>query len=160
MGLKNIPAVPFDLSDILTSGPKLLDRRQQIKIAKNELTNEYTIGDQGFVMRLSPRVPRIIADHLRPWIDDWCGLQGLDVSQIGSWAIHAGGPRIVDAVAERLGLSEDKVRQSRALLSRQGNVSSASVLFVLRNLRAESAPLPCVALGFGPGLVAEAALFR
>lgn len=44
LGLRNIPAVPFDLSDILDSGFKLLDRRRQIKRAKNELTNEYTIN--------------------------------------------------------------------------------------------------------------------
>jgi len=116
------------------------------------------VGDHGFVMTLSPRVPRIVSEHLRPWLDDWLGGHGRTVESIGSWAIHAGGPRIVSAVADRLGLSPAAAEPARAVLRECGNMSSATVLFTLRRLRDRGATLPCVALSFGPGLVAEAAL--
>jgi predicted naringenin-chalcone synthase len=119
----------------------------------------WQVGDHGFVMSLSSRVPGLLADALRPWIDDWLAGHGLGVSRVRSWAIHAGGPRIVDSVAERLGLDAIDVVASRRVLADVGNVSSATVPIILERLRAEDAPTPCVALSFGPGLVAEAVLF-
>ncbi|MCP3905280.1 MAG: type III polyketide synthase [Planctomycetes bacterium] len=119
----------------------------------------WRVGDHGFVMSLSPRVPGLVAAALRPWLDDWLAGHDLDVSSVRSWAIHAGGPRIVTAVAERLGLGDAGVSVSRRVLREIGNVSSATVPFILERLRAENAPMPCVALSFGPGLVAEAVLF-
>ncbi len=116
------------------------------------------IGDHGFVMRLSPSVPQKIASGLRPWLDDWLDSRGLSIPSIGSWAIHAGGPRIVSAVAERLDVGARACDAGRAVLRRCGNMSSATVLFILEHLRNAGAALPCVALSFGPGLVAEATL--
>ena len=84
----------------------------------------------------------------------------LTIEQVGSWAVHPGGPRIVTAVEEALGLDERATTDSRAVLAECGNMSSPTVLFVLERLQRRQAPRPCVALGFGPGLVAEAALFR
>jgi predicted naringenin-chalcone synthase len=120
----------------------------------------WTIGDHGFEMFLSTRVPDLIHAHLRPWFDQWLAEQGLTVDQIGSWALHPGGPRIVSAVEQCLGLPETASAASREVLATYGNMSSPTILFVLDRLRREGAPMPCVALGFGPGLAAEAALFR
>jgi predicted naringenin-chalcone synthase len=127
-------------------------------IAGTEDRMSWHIGDHGFRMTLSPRVPQTIADHLRPWLDDWLAVRGLAVDGIGSWAVHAGGPRIVQAVADRLALAPAAVAPSLTVLRRCGNMSSATVPFILAGLRGDDAPLPCVALSFGPGLVAEAAL--
>jgi predicted naringenin-chalcone synthase len=120
----------------------------------------WSIGDHGFEMGLSPRVPQTIAEHLRPWLERWLSAQGLGLAAVASWAIHPGGPRILDVVEKALGLPPDATSDSRAVLEECGNMSSPTVLFILERLRRRGAALPCVALGFGPGLTAEAALFR
>jgi predicted naringenin-chalcone synthase len=128
-------------------------------IPDSEDAMSWTIGDHGFEMTLSKRVPALIATHLRPWLNDWLANQNLHLEEVASWAIHPGGPRILEAVAESLGLSEAALRPSREVFAAHGNMSSPTVLFILDHLRAHHAPRPCVALGFGPGLCAEAALF-
>ncbi|MBN9119975.1 MAG: hypothetical protein J0I06_12570, partial [Planctomycetes bacterium] len=119
----------------------------------------WTVGDRGFEMTLSRRVPGLIAAHLRPWIESWLGDNGLSLADVRSWAVHPGGPKIVSAVEEALALPAEALAPSRAVFAEYGNMSSPTVLFILQRLRAADAPRPCVALGFGPGLVAEAALF-
>jgi predicted naringenin-chalcone synthase len=119
----------------------------------------WTIGDHGFEMTLSRRVPVLVAKHLRPWLEAWLEGQGVSLAGVASWAIHPGGPRILDAVEDALGLPRAATADSRAVLAECGNMSSPTVLFVLERLRARQAPLPCVALAFGPGLVVEATLF-
>ena len=119
----------------------------------------WSIRDHGFEMGLSPRLPDAIREHLRPWLTTWLAEHRLSVEQIGSWAIHPGGPKILVACAEATGLSPDQLWASEQILSRYGNMSSATVLFVLDLLRRQSSPRPCVALAFGPGLAIEAALW-
>jgi alpha-pyrone synthase len=120
----------------------------------------WIVGDHGFDMALSRRVPELIGRHLRPWLQSWLERQGVPLAEVASWAIHPGGPRILETVEEGLELPQSAADVSRAVLAECGNMSSATVLFVLDRLRAQGARLPCVALAFGPGLVAEAALFR
>ena len=120
----------------------------------------WRIGDYGFEMTLTSRVPQLIAAHLRPWLVEWLARQGLTLGEIGSWAVHPGGPRIVAAVAEALALPAAAVAVSNEVLAEHGNMSSPTVLFVIDRLRRRRAPLPCLALAFGPGLTAEAALWR
>jgi predicted naringenin-chalcone synthase len=126
----------------------------------SEYAMTWSIGDHGFNMTLSTRVPNLIADNLRPWLAGWLLGEGLAIDDIASWAIHPGGPRILTAVEQALGLDEKATTESREVLAECGNMSSPTVLFVLERLRRRQAARPCVALGFGPGLVAEAVLFR
>jgi len=119
----------------------------------------WTIGDHGFGMTLSKRIPEVIGARLRPWLDEWLAEQGVRVADVKSWAIHPGGPKILDSAAGALGLSADAVWASREVLSEYGNMSSATVLFILKRLIDSGAEGPCVALGFGPGLNVEVALF-
>ncbi|MBS0207633.1 MAG: type III polyketide synthase [Planctomycetes bacterium] len=119
----------------------------------------WQIGDHGFEMVLSPKIPDLIGQHLRPWMSAWLDSHGFGLDDIGSWAVHPGGPRILTAVEESLALNAEATGTSREVLSEFGNMSSATVLFILDRLRQRNAPRPCVALGFGPGLMAEAALF-
>jgi predicted naringenin-chalcone synthase len=128
-------------------------------IPDSEDAMAWTIGDHGFEMTLSKRVPGLIATHLRPWLAGWLAGQELRIDEITSWAIHPGGPRILDAAAESLGLPPVATAASREIFAAHGNMSSPTVLFILDRLREQRAPRPCVALGFGPGLCAEAALF-
>ena len=120
----------------------------------------WQVGNHGFEMTLSPRVPNLIEEHLRPWLSQWLEQFGHRVESVGSWAVHPGGPRIVTAVEQALGLSKEATAVSRRVLDQYGNMSSPTILFLLDDLRQREAPGPCVALGFGPGLVAEAALFE
>jgi predicted naringenin-chalcone synthase len=120
----------------------------------------WSIGDHGFRMTLSPRVPEIVGRHLPGWLSAWLDGQGLGVRDIASWAVHPGGPRVVSAVEEALQLPAGSTDVSRRVLAEHGNMSSPTVLFVIERLRRAGAPRPCVALSFGPGLVVEAALWR
>jgi predicted naringenin-chalcone synthase len=119
---------------------------------------KWQIGDHGFDMMLSSKIPTLIAESLRPWLVAWLAEQNLTLEQIGSWAVHPGGPRVLTAVEECLRLPREALEDSRAVFSAYGNMSSPTVLFILERLRRRQAPRPCVALGFGPGLVAEVAL--
>ncbi|HEV2971638.1 MAG TPA: type III polyketide synthase [Pirellulales bacterium] len=127
--------------------------------AGSEDAMSWRIGDHGFEMTLSPRVPELIASQLRPWIESWLARDGMTLSDVQSWAVHPGGPRIVSQVASGLGLPDDATFISQQVLKDCGNMSSATILFILERLMAQDAPRPCVALAFGPGLVVEAALF-
>ncbi|MDZ4657057.1 MAG: type III polyketide synthase [Bythopirellula sp.] len=125
--------------------------------SQNAMT--WTIGDHGFEMTLSRQVPAIIAEGLRPWLENWLRPQGLSVEDIKSWAVHPGGPRILDAVEEALHLGSNGLATSREILAEYGNMSSPTTLFILDRMQQERVLRPCVALGFGPGLALEAALF-
>lgn len=118
----------------------------------------WRIGDHGFRMTLSAAVPDLIHAHLEPWLRRWLGGHGLQLEDVGSWAVHPGGPRIVRSVETALGLPDGTLDVSRDVLRTHGNMSSPTVLFIVERLRAAGAARPCVALGFGPGLVVEAAL--
>ncbi len=119
----------------------------------------WRIGDNGFEMTLSPRVPELITTHLPSWLAAWLNQQGMTIPQVRSWAIHPGGPRILTAATTALGLSQDATAVSREVLAECGNMSSPTILFILDRLRRRSAPRPRVAMAFGPGLSVEAALF-
>ena len=119
----------------------------------------WRVGNHGFEMTLSARVPDLIVEHLRPWLERWLNDHKLTLGEIGSWAVHPGGPRILGACLEAIGLNKAALTASQQILSEFGNMSSPTLLFILNRLRMTAAPLPCVALGFGPGLTIEAALF-
>lgn len=120
----------------------------------------WRIGDRGFEMTLSKCVPELIAAQLRPWLVQWLARQGLGLEQISSWAIHPGGPKIIAAAQEALQLDNAAVQPALEILSNYGNMSSPTVLFLLDYLQRHHAARPCVAVGFGPGLALEAALFQ
>jgi predicted naringenin-chalcone synthase len=150
---------------VVASPPKMAKESWRIAASgagifpDSEEAMTWKIGNHGFEMTLSNRVPDLIASHLPLWCENWLAENKLKSSDIHSWAIHPGGPRILEAVAACLNLSQDTIRASRDVLTACGNMSSPTILFILRNLMLEKAPRPCVALGFGPGLSVEAALF-
>jgi predicted naringenin-chalcone synthase len=123
----------------------------------------WDIGDRGFTMTLSHRVPEVLAAEVAPLVDGLLARNGLARGDVTSWAVHPGGPRILDVVGERLGLSEGDLAPSREVLRRHGNCSSPTVLIVLEEL-ARTAPTPTgghiVMLAFGPGLTLYGALLR
>lgn len=114
------------------------------------------IGDQGFDMVLSGQVPLAVGKALAMHKAEL--LAGDSVSL---WAVHPGGRSILDAVEEALDLAPGALQASREVLRRYGNMSSATVMFVLRSLMqsAQAGALGC-AMSFGPGLTAETMSFQ
>jgi len=127
-------------------------------IPHTEDAMSWRISDNSFVMTLAPQLPERLDLYLRDWLSAWLAQHGFDVRDIKSWAVHPGGPRILGAVAHSLQLAEKELEVSRAVLRENGNMSSPTILFILQELQARAAETPCVALAFGPGVVAEAML--
>ena len=119
----------------------------------------WEIGDHGFAMGLSPLVPETVGAALLPWLRDWLKEQAIDLEAVTSWAVHPGGPKILSTCAEVLSLDPGLLHESRGILQDHGNMSSATILFILERLRRRECSGPCLALAFGPGLSAEVALF-
>ncbi|WP_145246526.1 type III polyketide synthase [Aeoliella mucimassa] len=117
----------------------------------------WRIGDHGFEMTLSPAVPQLIKQELRPRLEAWLSQGDLSLDQIAGWAVHPGGPRILQACSEALSLPDSALAASFDVLRRFGNMSSPTVLFVLHELEQQITG-PTVALGFGPGLAIEGCL--
>lgn len=130
-----------------------------VRIPDSAEAMSWRVGDFGFEMGLSRRIPDLIRRHLRGWVETWLDKQGLRIDNIGSWAVHPGGPKILEAAELALDLPERALDLSRAVLADCGNMSSPTVLFILDRMRKQNTACPCVVLGFGPGMVVEAALF-
>lgn len=119
----------------------------------------WDITDLGFRMGLSPRVPDVLAVHVADVVGGLLARNGLRIDEVPGWAVHPGGPRILDVVADRLGLPDAALAASRQVLAEHGNCSSATALLVLAAI--DVAPEEHVVLmAFGPGLTLYAALLR
>ena len=110
----------------------------------------WRIGDFGYEMSLSNEVPELIKANLRPWLQAWLEQHELSIADVGSWAIHPGGPRILDAVEESLGLSSEATRVSRGILRSHGNMSSPTVLFILEQISSRGVRPTMRRTGFRP----------
>jgi predicted naringenin-chalcone synthase len=119
----------------------------------------WTVGDYGFEMKLSAEVPSIIQAHLRDPIASWLQTVGLTLGDVDSWAIHPGGPRILDAVEQAFELEKGLLEPSRHVLAEHGNMSSPTVAFLLEQLSVTKAQR-CLMIAFGPGLHAEMILLE
>jgi predicted naringenin-chalcone synthase len=143
---------------LVTAEPQglALERFGTAVIADSADQITWRIGDQGFAMRLSGRVPASIGGSLAAAMP---GLLG-DAAPT-RWAVHPGGRSVLDAVENALALPARALDASRSVLRDYGNMSSATIMFVLKALMAERLPgeTGC-ALAFGPGLTTEALLFR
>ena len=116
------------------------------------------VRDHGFEMVLSGQVPAAVQAALRDGREAM--LQGRPAGEIGMWAVHPGGRSILDGVEAALGLGESALGAARDVLRRYGNMSSATIMFVLADLMTDAlgAPAGC-GMAFGPGLVAETFTF-
>ncbi|CAN5510384.1 type III polyketide synthase [soil metagenome] len=127
-------------------------------IAHSEREMAWVIGDHGFTMTMTKQIPKQIAAQLGGWLEPWLQRHDSFVAAIANWAVHPGGPKILDAVAEALVLPESAMTASRNILSQYGNMSSPTVLFILQAMQQQLTTGPTVLLGFGPGLIVEAVL--
>jgi alpha-pyrone synthase len=136
-----------------------IDSFRALRIPETGHLITWKIREMGFDMHLSGQVPSEISKAMKevgPLITP-----GKDPLEIDLWAVHPGGRTVLDAVEKGLGLREDSLRQSREVLSSFGNMSSATVMFVLQSIlkQAHSGQQGC-AMSFGPGVTAETMLFH
>lgn len=136
-----------------------LDRPYAVQLADSADLITWDIVDTGFAMHLSGKVPGRIADALA---DSATRDALLGDTLPERFAVHAGGRSILDAVEKGFALPEDALATSRDILSRFGNMSSATLMFVLEAMLAKGAARPerGTALAFGPGLAAEGIDFQ
>ncbi|WP_079572268.1 type III polyketide synthase [Krasilnikoviella flava] len=123
----------------------------------------WEVRDTGFGIVLSAELPQLLRAHLAGDVKDLLAHHGLEPGDVGTWVVHAGGPKIVDAVRDALDLTEDALARTRATLAAQGNLSSSSVLHVLAATLDDGAPPPggwAVLMAFGPGVAVELVLLR
>lgn len=116
----------------------------------------WEVGNYGFDLYLSPNIPKLIASLIPAEVEHL--LDGKPNPEL--WAIHPGGRGIVDSIQSLFKLTDEQTRPSRTVLRDYGNVSSATLLFVLNEMKQElkskgSGPANGIALAFGPGLTAE-----
>lgn len=122
----------------------------------------WEIGDEGFNIVLSSYVPEIIGSNIESLLAGVLGSRGMSTADVDEWAVHPGGRSILDKVQQSLALPADALRHSRSVLREFGNMSSATILFVLHEMLrcAETERAATCALAFGPGLTVETAMFQ
>ncbi|MGK5732452.1 type III polyketide synthase [Streptomyces sp. URMC 124] len=123
----------------------------------------WEIGASGFRVVLDPAVPDVVRRHLADDVHNFLGEHGLKPKDIAAWVCHPGGPKILQAVTDSLDLAEEALTLTRRHLEDVGNLSSSSVLHVLRDTLAERRPppgSPGLLLAMGPGFCSELVLLR
>ncbi|HKJ33685.1 MAG TPA: type III polyketide synthase [Balneolales bacterium] len=121
----------------------------------------WTIGNNGFDMILSTYVPKIIGENINNIIQPLFKNNGMNKDMIDYWAIHPGGRAIIDNIQKSLGLTDEHTRYSREVLKTYGNMSSATIIFVLKQILEQPSPKEneqIYAMAFGPGLTIESGL--
>ncbi|PWN05221.1 type III polyketide synthase [Rhodohalobacter mucosus] len=121
----------------------------------------WSIGDKGFSMVLSSYIPDLLKEGIDEFLNPALDRFGITTEQIEQWCVHPGGRAILDRIEEAVQLPPDALDASRKVLSGYGNMSSATILFVLRELQQQTHQKEnsrILAMAFGPGLTMETAL--
>jgi alkylresorcinol/alkylpyrone synthase len=144
------------------SGPSVIDTLSSF-YPNTERVMGWDVSERGFQIVLSPEVPAVIETNLRRDVDGFLSRNQLQRSDVSSWIIHTGGPKVLDAVANALELKPGELDASWKCLRSVGNLSSASVLVVLQdflaNRRGEPGTYSLMA-AMGPGFCSELVLLR
>jgi len=146
------------------SRPRILGSRS-IFFPGTERTMGWDIADNGFNVVLGPDVPEIVRAHAGPGVDGLLAGHGLVREDVGTWVMHPGGPKVIDAMEDSLGLGRGALAATREHLRAVGNLSSVSVLFLLDGHRRAHAPGDGsgpygVLMAMGPAFCAEIVLLR
>jgi alkylresorcinol/alkylpyrone synthase len=149
-------------AEMESTGPEILATRSVFYPSTEEMMG-WKVTEKGFHITLSPEVPTLIRENLGHDMDAFLADQGHKRSDIGSWVLHTGGPKVLEATAAALDLHDGQLDASWDCLKRVGNLSSASVLVVLedvmRNRRPEPGTLGILA-AMGPGFCSELLLLK
>ena len=142
-------------------GPLVLGTRSRV-VPETVDVMGWNVGSSGFQLVMSRDVPKMADDYLRGEVDDFLADHGLSIADISTWVCHPGGPKVLDSIENALGLPSESLTHSRNSMRENGNISSASVLDVLRRTVVEqpSAGSFGVMLAMGPGFSFELLLLR
>jgi predicted naringenin-chalcone synthase len=116
--------------------------------------------DHGLRLDLSQDLPDTLAEYLPKEVDRFLSDNELSAGDVDHWLVHPGGPQILDSVEQSLNLPKDALESSRNVLRQYGNMSSPTILFIMRELFGRKCDGMCVAIAFGPGLTIEIALLQ
>jgi alkylresorcinol/alkylpyrone synthase len=144
------------------SGPTIVATRS-VFYPDTERVMGWDISEKGFQIVLSREVPDVIRKNLGSDVDGFLSEHGLDRSDIGSWVIHTGGPRVLEAIQDALALPDRAIEASWDCLRTTGNLSSASVLFVLDEVMRNRRPEPGtwgILAAMGPAFCSEVLLLK
>ena len=143
-------------------GPRILATRS-IFYPDTERVMGWDVVDSGFKVVLSPQVPQLVRERVRSDVDAFLGAQGMKRADVRHWICHTGGPRVLEAFEDALELPRDALRRTWDSLREVGNLSSASVLFVFRDLLDSGEARPGdlgLLIAMGPGFCSELVLLR
>jgi alkylresorcinol/alkylpyrone synthase len=150
-------AVVVTGDDVVADGPMIVDTSSSF-YPNTEDAMGWDISEEGFRIVLSPEVPAIIRARLPGDVDALLSRHGLTRCDVGSWVLHTGGPKVLDAMADSLGLDRETCAASWDSLREVGNLSSASVLLVLEEIMQNRRPAAGtwgVLAALGPGFCAQ-----
>jgi alkylresorcinol/alkylpyrone synthase len=145
-----------------SDGPEILATKS-IFYPHTERVMGWDISEKGFRIVLSPEVPDTVVKHLGKDVDAFLAEQGHKRSDIKTWVMHTGGPKVLEATATALNLSEKDLAASWECLRKVGNISSTSVLLVLEDVYMNRRPEPgslSILAAMGPGFCSELVLLR
>ncbi len=148
--------------DAAKLGPRVVDSLATFYPDSEEVMG-WAISEKGFRIILSADVPAVVRQHLGANVDGFLARHELTRAGIGSWIMHTGGPKVLEANAEALGLTREDFHLSWEALRRAGNLSSASVLMVLNDVMREHRPKPgthSLLVAMGPGFCSEMLLLE
>lgn len=143
-------------------GPEIIATRSTFYPATEHVMG-WDISEKGFRIVLSREVPEVVLRNLGRDVDEFLLENGLERKDVGSWVIHTGGPKVLEATEQALGLGSGTLEASWTCLRRTGNLSSASVLFVLEEVMNQGRPergVWSVLAAMGPGFCSELVLMR
>ena len=144
------------------SGPKVLDTRSTF-YRHTEHIMGWDIGDMGFKIVLSPDVPKVVNEHLRGNVESFLTDNGLSLGDISSYIFHSGGPKVLEAMENTLGLPDNALEPSWRSLREVGNLSAASVLAVLEDVLVNAPGKPgtySILAAMGPAFCSELVLLQ
>ncbi len=146
--------------EIGAAGPDVIDSRSHL-YPDSLRTMGWDVGSSGLQLVLSPDVPEVVSRYLREDVTGFLGVHDLDISDVGAWVSHPGGPKVIDAIVESLDLPDDALELTWRSLADVGNLSSSSVLHVLRDTIAKRpAAGPGLMMAMGPGFCSELVLLQ
>jgi alkylresorcinol/alkylpyrone synthase len=143
-------------------GPRIVATRS-VLYPDTERIMGWDVVDSGFKVVLSAKVPQLVREFIRRDVDGFLSEHGLSRGDVKHWVAHTGGPKVLQAFEEALELEPDRLARSWASLREVGNLSSASVLFVLGDMMEAGTARPGdwgVMMAMGPGFCAELVLLR
>ncbi|MDR3720472.1 MAG: 3-oxoacyl-[acyl-carrier-protein] synthase III C-terminal domain-containing protein [Candidatus Acidoferrales bacterium] len=148
--------------EVESDGPEILATKS-VFYPNTERVMGWDISEKGFHIVLSPEVPDTVVKHLGQDVDEFLAEQGYRRSDIQSWIMHTGGPKVLEATATALDLTEKDLEASWECLRKVGNISSTSVLLVLEDVYRHRRPEPgslSILAAMGPGFCSEMLLLR